>query len=311
MNRAPLSRQLGYWSFCVVLVMTLVATGVSSAQAPAAAPTYKTDTVTPGFETPAKGFNHTMVGEIRPVLQAPNPPAAGTEGLFDEYFGKVLYPTLTQNFMVQTPIKDDRTPTTFPRIVRTQVKPRFFNPASDPETLKLLNKVTLSKMSEYVNENFHPVIRFNAMLVIAELLNDNLLKDPKVKPSVDALPVLVRSAGDPKLPGAVRIAALIGIKRHAEAPGIKDEHKKLILDAMAKLIADKTVSGDATEESAAWQRMRAAEVASILGVNTPEVKALLAPPVAAAKGAPAPATLPGAPAMPAPPAGADKSPFDN
>lgn len=56
-----------------------------------------------------------------------------------------------------------------------------------------------------------PVVRLNAMLLLAEL------KGKDLRPLPAALPALVAAAGDERLPADVRIAAASGIGRHVDA----------------------------------------------------------------------------------------------
>ncbi len=118
------------------------------------------------------------------------------------------------------------------------------------------------------------VIRYNAMLLLGEL---NSQEAPRVgvgkaTPLAAAFPLLMQAYTDQQQAVAVKVAALIGLHRHASL-GIADKAARDALRAeMLKLLAQKQPDKNASEEAHDWLRMRAAEALGALGATgtTPE-----------------------------------------
>ncbi len=128
--------------------------------------------------------------------------------------------------------------------------------------------------------NFDAVVRYNAMLQLADL-NE---KEPGLgggveKPLPAVLPVLVKGFSDDSLGEAVKVAALLGIQRHA-ASGVSDTNTANAISAlMLKTLTDQKVPEDRrTVDAHDWIRRSAAEVLGSLGsvgTDGAVVKALL------------------------------------
>jgi len=109
--------------------------------------------------------------------------------------------------------------------------------------------------------NFHPAVRVNAMLMVGRLNAPG--GNPPV-PLPQALPPMVRALRDPQQIDGVRVAALIGILRHARA-GISDaDARKAVADTAADLAASTPPPGR-TPEGHAWMRSRAVEILGAMG----------------------------------------------
>jgi len=109
--------------------------------------------------------------------------------------------------------------------------------------------------------NFHPAVRINAMLMVGRL---NASSGNPPVPWPRALPAMVAAVRDPQQIDGVRVAALVGILRHARA-GITDSNaRKAVADMAAQLAASSPPPGR-TPEGHAWMQMRAVEILGAMG----------------------------------------------
>lgn len=134
-----------------------------------------------------------------------------------------------------------------------------------------LNSLVLGYMTNLAKPdpaqgNFHPATRVNAMLMIGEL-NEVEAATPTAtpKPLPQALPVLVDAVKDPQQSDAVKVAALVGIARHAEFGGVNSpEQQTLVAEALLGLIRANVPAGLGAAGQC-WMRAQAAEVLGELG----------------------------------------------
>ena len=128
-----------------------------------------------------------------------------------------------------------------------------------------LTKLLLDECSRIAVGNYHPVVRANAMLMIGDLNFDEPSKptdDPIPLPA--ALPVMVAQLNAPEQIDAVRVAALVGLSRHARL-GIRDaETARDVAQAALKVLTTKSVPGRSGAGNG-WMRAQAAEVLGGVG----------------------------------------------
>jgi len=145
-----------------------------------------------------------------------------------------------------------------------------------------LNAITLQYAKGMATGNFHPATRVNAMLMIGQL---NAKEAPSISVPPDplpaALPVLVAAVADEKQIDAVKVAAMVGIFRHAELGAISSPSAQTaVLKAVVALLnaprpAGRSAAGDA------WMRRQAARILATLRIgNSSAVVAALAKTVA-------------------------------
>ena len=91
-------------------------------------------------------------------------------------------------------------------------------------------------MNKLVAGNYHPAVRFNAMLAIGELTQEPE-GHTSPPPLSDALKVLVAGVKNRDLPDCVRVAAMIGILRHVEAGIDDDDARKSVAGVMLNVSA--------------------------------------------------------------------------
>lgn len=144
-----------------------------------------------------------------------------------------------------------------------------------PEVHKQLSDMTLSFCRNLANpaRNFHPAVRYNAMLIIGELNR----KEPTATQSVpDPLPaglaVLLEELKNPAQIDAVRLAALIGIQRHVQldlarpaADKMSREEKSEIYQQMLGMLTMDHPAGR-SKEGHEWMQRRAIETLVQMGI---------------------------------------------
>lgn len=106
------------------------------------------------------------------------------------------------------------------------------------------------------DEQADPVVRVNAMLLVAEL------KAKSGKPWPPAALALAAAAGDKALPDAVRIAALSGVAKHAAAGGDDDAIAKTFGPPVAAILGEPAAAERATEHE--WLVSRALQILPLL-----------------------------------------------
>jgi hypothetical protein len=140
----------------------------------------------------------------------------GNSITFDEFFRDIMFRSWThpdnlEKGRARTKITEDRI-----WLQQILAKGQEGNPAAHQH----LRELILDIMSKFAVGNYHPALRYNAMLLIAEL-NE---KEPETvgnkrpaQPWLAVLPVLLDNAAEPRQIDPVKVAALIGIRRHSKA----------------------------------------------------------------------------------------------
>ncbi len=158
------------------------------------------------------------------------------------------------------------------------------NAASRDAYLAVVQHLTAELPKFFQDDKQRMVVRYNAMLIYGEL---NSQEAPpvgvgKASPLPAAFPLLLSTYQDDQVPAAIRVAALIGLHRHASL-GIADKNARDALRAeMVKTFTEQQPPKNATSEAHDWLRMRAAEALGYLGTtgtapeNTDVLAALLA-----------------------------------
>jgi hypothetical protein len=122
----------------------------------------------------------------------------------------------------------------------------------------------LSRIAD--NEQYHPAVRFNAVLVLGDLNTDegriSSKEDPV--PLAEALPKLMSllDLNRPVNPvnDAERVAALVGITRHVRYGSTNEQLQDAMLDILTRERLEQR-----SEEADQWLRRRAANILGLLG----------------------------------------------
>ncbi|EAQ78443.1 hypothetical protein [Blastopirellula marina] len=162
---------------------------------------------------------------------------------------------------------------------------RSFNGTLDTQltSKKELNQLTLQAMIEMSKPDYHPVVRYNAMLTIGDLNAQefNSFEKLPVCPYHAALDVLLKTLEDPKSDDVVRVAAMLGAVRHARyaqsTPKPAGEAMTLAeIDRLTK-VASQVITSEVAEGHSAdahqWIQRRAMDMVRTL---SPGYKTLLA-----------------------------------
>ena len=140
--------------------------------------------------------------------------------------------------------------------------------AKSGEVHDFLNKLVLDYMSKLAKGNYHPAVRVNAMLMIGDLNSTDGMLPTQDIPWNDAMPVLLEAVNDAKQIAPVKIAALVGINRHATAAlgnaQIQLYNPSLISSTLVKLLGG-SEAADSWDDGQVWLRRQAMDVLGLLG----------------------------------------------
>jgi hypothetical protein len=141
---------------------------------------------------------------------------------FDEWFKGYYYPLMSDPGQLPELAK-----------LRRELMRDYFNRIKN-ETASLqvrdhLNKLTLDYMRKFAANNLHPAVRYNAMLIIGDLdarAEDTVGDRKPAEPMFEALEVLQTELTSPTQIDAVRVAALLGLQRHAKQNRLRPADKQ-------------------------------------------------------------------------------------
>jgi hypothetical protein len=200
----------------------------------------------------------------------PQKPLQGNEERFDNFFKKMFFPNWTrpdhlEKGVRQTKIAEDRQ-------WLTQLLERAKNPAAHLRLRELIRDVMviLVKQDPRPERNYHPAVRYNAMLLIGELNSTEAITGVGKAPAVpweEVLDVLRENVTDPTQIDGVRVAALIGIQRHAEGDLAPDPRSQIIADLLPILRSDPPAGRSPRGHE--WIQRQVMEILGSLGETGP------------------------------------------
>ena len=216
------------------------------------------------------------------VLRGQIPADDAGKKILDEWFVTYYLPSFT--------VKENRGE--LPEMRNTITKE--LRSARQPAALAHVRAQILRYMTAFAqspgNYDFHPAVRYNAMLLIGELNRveygtryANGQKAMVPEPMSEALDLLISEYKSPTQIDAVRVAALVGLDRHAKLdlgrpvetrmPGGK---KKIIVDEMIALL-NSTPPATRSPAGHTWMQRRAVDILAALGMvgAYPEANAAL------------------------------------
>jgi len=126
-----------------------------------------------------------------------------------------------------------------------------------------LRDLALKKLTTKASQNYHPAVRVNAMLAIGELNQVEAVRssDNPVPFATALTTVLLPAVKAPTLPDGVKVAALVGIGRHAKL----DAPMPPTMQAdMIALVQTKTPRGPKAD-GRNWMRVQAVRVLGAMG----------------------------------------------
>ncbi|HOM15828.1 MAG TPA: hypothetical protein PLQ00_00780 [Thermoguttaceae bacterium] len=137
------------------------------------------------------------------------------------------------------------------------------NPAHD-QALKIVMDL-LVKMAE---GNHAPVARVNAVLALGELNRVEPKPTKPAEPLPEMQPILLRFLQNPDTPDALRVAALVGVRRHVELGAVAEPVKLQTATLLAGMVQQRTPSGKSAAAHT-WLRVQAMEVLELLKTPGP------------------------------------------
>ncbi len=117
-----------------------------------------------------------------------------------------------------------------------------------------------------IKEDFHPAVKYNAILILGQLNNEVGLGGKDAVPRIEVLrPLLVNIAGQSSAPDYLRVGALLGIKRHVQLTGkdLPSAGQDLIADTLVSIVNEPLVVG--REEGQIWLKQQAVDILGMLG----------------------------------------------
>ena len=125
------------------------------------------------------------------------------------------------------------------------------------QTYDQVNDLALRMLGDIAKGNYSPVARVNAMLAIGDLIVQEPAKtSEKAVPLAQALPLMLEAYSSPDQIDGVRLAALLGILRHASL-GIADDSQ--VLSVMLATVKANQPPDGRSAAGHAWFRLRAME----------------------------------------------------
>jgi hypothetical protein len=142
-----------------------------------------------------------------------------------------------------------------------------------------LVSLTLDQMSVIVQDTFHPAVRYNAMLIISSLNDQDAVRIGAEKklpePMARALPFILEQFRKPENSDAIKVAALIGLARHLEwdphrpqdSQPIPAALRTQIINELLALAEAKDPPAGRNAEGHLWFRRRAVEALGLACYN--------------------------------------------
>ncbi len=176
---------------------------------------------------------------------------AGQQAAFDEYYNRYAFPRWTQK-------KSYNELPDFRKDLR--VEAQTGKDGGDPHD-RLVQQLAMDYLTKLAKGHYHQAVRYNAMLAIGELhAREAQGFDQPPVPLPAALPVLLEAVNAADQIDVVKVAALVGLSRHATLgianPQVVDQQ---VIPAMLKIAATK-VSPGRSAEGHAWVRGLACDV---------------------------------------------------
>jgi hypothetical protein len=183
---------------------------------------------------------------------------------FDYYYTKMLLPNFTQTHEAGlSAIPEERQ-----KLFRDHLE----KSAANQDTHRYLVDLVYDFMVPVVQDNYHPAVRYNAMLIISGLNDVDAVRVGAVKttpePMMRALTFIYEQFKKPENSDAIRVAALLGLVRHLEwdnfrgdvsapTPAINPATRAAIVKDLLALAQQKDPPAGRSAEGHEWFRRRA------------------------------------------------------
>jgi hypothetical protein len=206
------------------------------------------------------------------VTRGDEPPGDWAD--FDKFFTKQLFPQFTiytvdekvkgtgqTSVLIEDPDESDKQKkldhqSRLP-IMRQVLVSQFLNPCKDKAVYDRLAGLAVNSMREIAMKDYHPLARYNAVQLLAAL---HEFQSPQ--PYGATWKVFVECLAADSSP--VKVAAMNAILRHAKE-GMPPDQQPALVDNLERILADKKVAKNETQEAHDWTRRKAIEVLLALG----------------------------------------------
>jgi hypothetical protein len=260
------------WSLLTVLCLLpgnpLSAQDAPAAKAPAAAVQYKVLPTHPALsgDTPqARLVRNRVAGEIRQLLRGDlSWDDDANKSKFNAWYGQYVFAAMTQpgNFATLDVTRQ--------KFLRQDLGTAKVQAVHD----HLAKQLTLPQMTTIVRGNFHPAVRYNAMLIISSLNNVEVpttgQRVPPI-PLLDALVVILDELKNEKQMDAVKLAAWIGVLRHVQLNRINNQIPanalQMIRDISKATLSQKEPPATRSYSGHVWMQRRAIDVLVAAGTG--------------------------------------------
>ncbi len=147
--------------------------------------------------------------------------------------------------------------------LRQQFRSKLQSCKNSPATRRFFNNHLLDVLQKMAAENYHPTVRYNSMKLLGELDQTPSMRiGDTATPFPQALPVLLKAATDKNQIDTVKIAALLGVARHAWV--LKDAAtRRKVGKAMSRLATTKNSPGTSSAGQS-WMRCIAVDTLGML-----------------------------------------------
>ncbi|MEX0585012.1 MAG: hypothetical protein WD176_00105 [Pirellulales bacterium] len=241
----------------------------SAAQEAAAEPTFKEDATATEYDPVKKKKERgEEMRHISGVLR--DGPLQGNERRIDIWYNQVIFAEWTQ-------AKNRRDLARWRQDFRNRELRQIT--VSQDAVHTHLNDVTLKKMIALAAGDYHPVVRHNAMLLIGDLNQKEAVAGAGgVQTAPEPLPLaltekgaLLDSVENAQQHPVVRVAAIVGVLRHAEnSQKMPAPQKEEVRAAMIRVLKEKTPAENMSADGQVWLRTRAADVVGALALLGPD-----------------------------------------
>jgi len=228
----------------VVLLLAIVATPNAKAQ--------RFQSIAPEISVRE---SKTMRGRATKALRDPAAFQANKKAL-DDYFTKYYFPSMTLPAKLGELGKR-----------RENLFKQFLRPAKVAAAREHLTDLTLKAMRSISRGNYHPAVRYNAVLILG-LLDEKVAGTAAAKPvplpagANELLELLEKDEFDQvQVPASLKLGALVGLERHARF-GIDRQYADRLTQASLAMIAREEPPADLDPEVHHWMRCQAARVLS-------------------------------------------------
>lgn len=139
-----------------------------------------------------------------------------------------------------------------------------------------LNELALSTLRGMARGNYHPSVRYNAMLAIGSLSTPATGAGGRGTPYAAALPVMLEAVRSAEQSDVVKVAALIGITRHVASGAVESQVREQEIVPTMLTLATTKVSPGRSSDGHAWIRGKALEVLGEAGSLGPQQNVITA-----------------------------------